>query len=541
MLQALHIKNLALINEARLAFSPGMTCITGESGSGKTAFLHGIQLVAGERAQSDWIRDGATQLEVQAQFTFTSQDAEDACIVKRTFGETSQISIDGEMANAKMLAATVGASVDFCGQHEHQLLLSAKGQKNLLFDFDEAHLTPLAETYNRAFSAYEAAATQLHELAQALEADGALLDQARYQLDRITEVNPLPNEDVTLEEELLRLEAADALMLASEHARAAIAEESGAAEILNAARTELDHVATKDEALQVHAERLSSLIIELEDVASELRAYRDSIELDPAQLSAKQERLAALQGLMRAFGPTLDTVLETKERAEQLLSTHENSEYALTKAKKALADAKEELQKTATALAQAQKASAKRLGDAISQKLTALEMAEAHVEVHVELLDFESWSAAGPTHIEFFYTPSPSASARPLKKIASGGELSRVMLAAKAVESGTSGAQTLVFDEVDAGVGGTAALALARMLKELSATHQVICVTHLPQVAVLADAQFVVERLQTTTTFTQVSDASREREIARMLAGSITEESLAHARSLLQKHQKPTS
>lgn len=531
MLDLLHIKNIALINEARLSFSPGMTCITGESGSGKTAFLHGVQLAIGDRAQSDWLRDGASTIEVQAQFSLP--EFEDAIIVKRLFGANSKVTIDGELANAKMLSACVGTSIEFCGQHEHQQLLTMEGQRSLLLDFGGEELAAHVAAYSEAYERWKRTQAKLEKLRAQANAGVAALDQARYTLERIEEVAPVQGEDEKLAAELARLEATDVLFSAAERGRVVITEEGGAADILGETSRELEQASVNDEELAALSERYSSLVIELEDIAQELRVYRDSLELNPEQLAAKQERMAALQGIMRTFGPTLAMVLEKAEDAKALIAAHDGREEVLAQAETEVASAFKDLRAIARTLAQSERVFAERLGIAITQKLTALEMMHASILVDVQLLPEEQWSAVSPTHIDFLYIPASGHSARALKKIASGGELSRVMLAIKAVESASDVAQTLVFDEVDAGIGGTAAVALARMLKELAATHQVICVTHLPQVAIQADTQFVVQRTENITTFTQVDGVNREREIARMLAGSITEESLMHARALL--------
>lgn len=534
MLSALTIHNLALIKKASLAFSPGLTCITGESGSGKTAFLRGIQLASGERAQSDWVRSGEDALKVEAAF-YQPGESEDT-IVSRTLSKEGRghVEIDGELANAKMLSATVGKSIDFCGQHEHQKLLTSSGQRHLLLAYGADSLAPLYAEYKTALCAWKEAVAQYEEAKVEAEAGEAVLEDARFKAERIGEVNPQPGELEALEEELVKLESAEALFMAAEGARATIAEEDGAVDMLNAALSELRRASEKDKELAAHSETLQGLILELDDLASEFRAYRDGVHISPSELAEKQERAAELQSLVRTFGPTYEVMLETWEQAEHILAAYSERDEILAKAKADVDAAFTTLSSTAKALFAAEKTKAEALGSAITEKLSALEMGQARVTVEIELLESSRWGDEGPCSIEFLYTPGKNMAAHPLRRIASGGELSRVMLAAKAVDAGSGDADTLVFDEVDAGVGGTAAVALAKMLKEISKTHQVICVTHLPQVAVTADVQFVVTRAENSTIFVAVDGVSREREIARMLAGSITQESLAHAKSLLQ-------
>ena len=359
---------------------------------------------------------------------------------------------------------------------------------------------------------------------------------ARFALERIGEVDPKPGEYEELEELLPRSEHAEVLVATANDAHASLAAEGGALDAVNGAVAELSRMATVDRKLGDIADALSDACISLEDCANELRAYRDGIAFDPRELARMRERYSDLKGLLRQWGPTMDDVFAMRDRSQELLSLVDDGDEQIKKAREALGAAERELFAAAKALKRARNTAAPRFCHEVGRQMARLEMGSAVWESRD--LPRAEWTPVGPSSYELLYRSGAGLTPRPLRRIASGGELSRVMLASKVVLGNADGVDTLVFDEVDAGVGGSTARALAGVLADLAATHQVIVVTHLAQVAVMADKHYVVSKEPgevPQTHLDEVTGEARTAEIARMLSGDQSEASLAHAKQMLEE------
>ncbi len=544
MLDELKAKNVALIKEASISPAPGLTAITGETGSGKTAFLSALKLLVGERAGADMVREGQDELLVEARL-FSGEKQEEH-ILKRSVSKDgrSRVTIDGDIEPVKALAETAGVSIDLCGQHEHQKLLDVASHVALLDAWAKDMVAKPLAAYQEALQKKKEAAAALAEMKEASRAGSEKLAQATYEVERIEEASPSQEELDELEKTLPKAEHAGKLVEFSSEAHAALSDEAGAIDSLQIALSALKEAAALDPDLEGKKDQLEAATREIEDVAATLRDYAANIDIDAARLSQMQDRQATLQALMRTFGPTMQDVLERLAAAKVIVSAVNNSEEAVAAAEQALAKARENLQAKAEKLNEARKEVAPRFVQAVTNEMAKLEMGTASLEMQFTPLDEENWTETGPSRIEFMYRPAENLSSKPFKKVASGGEVSRVMLAIKAVAGAADEVETLVFDEVDAGVGGHVALALAQVLKELSKTHQILCVTHLPQVASVADKHYIVEKTESATsnssaasipetTLTEVEGEARAKEIARMLSGEVTGISLSHAKTLL--------
>ena len=451
MIDELHVRDVALIRDASLAPSAGLTALTGETGAGKSALLSAIKLLVGERADAGAVREGADGLEVEGRFYVRGGDP-DGCVVSRRVGADGRgrVRIDGRMGSVRELAEGVGATVDLCGQHEHQRLLQVQTHVEMLDAWVGEPAAAALDSYREALAAAADAARELDRVRELSRTGAAALEEAEFVCRRIDEVDPADGELAELEAKLPRAEHGDALLRSALGAREALAGEGGA-----------------------------------------LDAIRD----------------AASDG-----GAAVERAQKAADAAEARLAD----------AARALDDVRRE--------------AAPRFSAAVSEQMARLEMGSAELEVAFERLPRAEWSRRGPSRAEFLYRPGAGLSARPLRRIASGGEVSRVMLALKVVLGESDSAETLVFDEVDAGVGGATAVALAGVLADLARTHQVIVVTHLAQVAVVADEHYLVSKSAgdvPETTLTAISGEDRVREVARMLSGDTGEASLAHARELL--------
>ena len=364
-------------------------------------------------------------------------------------------------------------------------------------------------------------------------------DYLRFVADEISRVDPKPGEDAEIEARLPALQHAEKLAQAAGEAVQLLRGDGAATDRLALAQAALERVADIDPALDALRERVAELSALADDVGGDLRSYRDGVEHDPAGLDALLGRLGELHSLTRKYGPRLADVIRTRDEALASLSGSEAGEEGMRRAQDAVDAAVEALAAAGAALDAARHEAAPRFTAALAEAVADLAMPGAHFEVAFTELPFDSYGADGPSRVEFLYAPAPGQPARALAKIASGGELSRVMLALKGVLGEADTVQTLVFDEIDAGIGGATAHAVGRRLAKLAQTHQVIVVTHLAQVAVYADAQLVVRRpiesAGTVTTVAYVELADRVAEIARMLSGNDSDAGIAHARELLEQ------
>ena len=571
MLDEMHIANVALIRDTLFQPSSGMTVITGETGSGKTALLNALKLLVGERANAGMIREGAAELAVEGRFFLESVEAdeqevpvedggpaqqgvsaehsepveqemvassEDGTVVCRRVGLNgrSRVTIDGSLAGVKDLAAGVGASIDLCGQHEHQQLLNAAYQRKLFDRWGASSISPALERYQEAFDACAAAQAEVERLQKLREADSVALDRARFTVEQIAAVDPQPGEYETLLQELPFYENAEMLAGETRSAYQALTAEGGVLEKLQDAQVSIDKIAGVDGAVEAQQKAVREAYFLLEDVGHELARYQASIDFSEDELEVRQTRLSALQGIMRGYGPTMDEVFATFAEANQLIASYDSCDELLAEAKRAREEAEDRLVSAADALAAAREEVMPRFSATVTAQMARLEMRSASLVVELQDLAREAWTRWGTQALDYLFVPGAGLSPQKLSAIASGGEVSRVMLALKVVLGSCDDVDTLVFDEIDAGVGGKTALALAAVLKDLAQTHQLIVVTHLPQVAVVGDAHYLVEKHEApelTTDIRVLSAEERVAEVARMLSGRVDETSLAHAKELL--------
>ena len=551
MIDEIQVENLALIREAALVPARGLTVLTGETGAGKTALLSALKLLMGARADKDAVRDGEEALVVSGRFYGVALDGlEDAdaeadlreLVATRrvTADGRSRVSLDGRMASVGELARAVAPAIDLCGQHEHQQLMKTSQHVRMLDAWAGGAVAEARAAYEEAFTAAGAAAAELARVREAVEASSARLDEARFVLQRIDAVDPREGEYDELLEELGRVEHAEALAATASAAHEALAGEEGAIDALGGAVSALDSAARYDAKLGEFADALREAGYVLEDMARETRDYREGVEFDPEALAQQQERMASLQGLLRTYGPRMEDVLARRAEAADLVSLVDDAAERERAARQGLDRAEAALAQAAAALAEARAEAAPRFAAAVCAQMGRLEMGGAELVCDLAPLEREQWTKAGSQAVEFLFRPGAGMQARPLARIASGGEVSRVMLAVKVVLGEADEVDTLVFDEVDAGVGGSTAVALADVLADLARTHQVIVVTHLAQVAVRGEVHYVVrktagERAMPETDLRRLPDGERPAEIARMLSGDATETSLAHAREMLER------
>lgn len=536
MIDEIQVKDVALIREASLSPSPGLTVLTGETGAGKTALVSAVKLLVGERADSSYVREGAKNAEVRGRLFPSDPTAEELVAVRKVSADgRSRATINGTMASVSELARTVGPLVELCGQHEYQSLLKPAEHGRILDGWADLEST-VGAAFREALADARAAEAALEELRATASASNTQLEEARFTLQQIEAVNPEGGEYEETRDWLARAEHAEVLARNSHGAAEALSGDGGALDALNTAISLIEEASRADESLAPFATTLREACFVVEDVARDMAGYCDAIDFDGESLAAAQERMGQLMGLMRSFGPTMEAVFERWDAAAALVGLIDDADENLARAEAALEAAESVLAEAAAAYNDARAEAAPQFAAAVNEVLARLEMGTAALVCTVEPLPRESWNAAGSASVVFEFKPGASMQPRPLARIASGGEISRVMLAIKVALGDADGTETLVFDEVDAGVGGSTANALAAVLAELAESHQVIAITHLAQVAVLADAHYTVTKTAgdaPETILAPVTGDARVAEVARLLSGTATETSLAHARELL--------
>ena len=567
MLEELRISSLGVIDSSTLELGPGLTVITGETGAGKTMVVTALGLLLGGRADSGAVRSGAKQARVEGvvaagplrDFRAAVEDVggeveDDQVVLARNVAAQgrSRAWVGGAAVPVTTLAELAEPLVAVHGQSDQHRLLKAGAQRASLDRFGGAALAETAAAYATAWAELAQTERTLAEVVGSARERAREADQLRFGLAEVEAVDPRPGEDAELASEESRLGFADTLRTAAEQAREALSSDEGAVDALattSAARQALEGVREHDATAGELADRLAELNHLLVDLAGDVASYAASLETDPARLAAVSERRAALTALTRKYGETIDEVLAWAEDGAKRLLDLEDTDGQITELEARRDRIRGELAGLAARLSDQRAEAATRLGAAVSDELTSLAMPHAtQQQVPAPatpsgpvLLVGDRWLRAtsqGVDDVEFLLAANTGADARPLHKGASGGELSRVMLALEVSLAETGSVPTFVFDEVDAGVGGRAAIEVGRRLAALARTSQVLVVTHLPQVAAYADRHVVVHKSSdgsvTTSGLVTLDEDSREQELSRMLAGVEDSESArAHARELL--------
>jgi DNA repair protein RecN (Recombination protein N) len=564
MLHELRVENLLLIERAELELAPGLNVLTGETGAGKTVLAHALDLLLGGKARSGIVRPGAAEAYVEGRFDLPAQlrgergellavDAEEVVLARRVGGDgRTRAYVNGRSATVADLRRLGESLLAFYGQHEHRKLTLAAAQLEILDGFCGAEQTGARRACAAAYRELADLRGELQRLRELEEVRERELDLLEYELAEIDDAVPLEGEAERLLADRERLRSLDALRAAAGLALRALAPDAedalGATALLATAAAGLDTLAGVDAELDALAARARALQIESEDVAGELSRYGEGLEVADGALEGVEERLALLERLMRKYGGSVGAVLDYGERQRARRAELLGAAVAFEQATARLAVAQSMLDEQVRALHEAREAAAPRLAEAVCKQLAALAMPDASFEV--QLTPREPGPSGGEA-VELLIAPNPGVAPGPLREIASGGELSRVMLALTTVgDIGADSAElsapearaagqraTLVFDEIDAGIGGHTARAVGERLRELAAGRQVLCITHLPQIASLADRHFSVVKdtsaKPTRTAVVRLREREVVSELVRMLGAPDGDVSARrHAREL---------
>jgi DNA repair protein RecN (Recombination protein N) len=552
VLTEISVENVALIEEATLELAPGLNAITGETGAGKTLLATALQMLLGGRARADAVRSGAKKATIEGTFFLPEGVGErilseslgdlaeevdaddDAIVLRRTLTEEgrSRCYVGGVVVPVKALAALGERLVSYHGQREQARLTDPAEQLGILDGFlDEEALNAkarLGELWGRVYKDRR----ELVELRSSAEARLREVEFLRYQVAELEAAGYGAGEVQELTRERDRLRNVTDLLKAAASAVAALSgEEGGALDGVARAESELDRAVRYDESLSGLLGRAQGISAELEDVVYELRAYLDELELDPNRLEAVEDRLQSLRALERKYGEDVEGYLEG---AKVRLAHIENFEEETAELEGRIKEGEMELEELGDTLSAGRRRAADELSARVQANLEGLNLGKTTFRVELIGVDL---GPSGKEQVEFVSRPNPGEPKLPVRRYASGGELSRIMLAIRLAQEHVEPGATYVFDEVDAGIGGETATAVGAKLRELGERNQVLTITHLPQIASEASSHVVVSKVasdsRTLTKIRKVEGEERRRELARMLSGRIDQASLAHARELL--------
>jgi DNA repair protein RecN (Recombination protein N) len=566
VLGLLRIRELVLVQELALELGPGLNVITGETGAGKSVLVHALQLVLGARARADVVRTGADQAEVEALFEVRgAQDAVrerlralghagDELVVRRVVGASGRARafVDGRLTTATELAEIARGLVDISSQHEHHALADPAGHLRWLDAY--ADLEGDVEAMSAAWRDLTVALAARDEVRARLGDRAAREELIRFQRDEIRRVAPLVGEDEALVAEITRLRASERLVRAAAGAEDALSTgEASALEAVDRVIAELEEAARLDADLAAPLQRLEAARGEIDGVARGLGRYARTVESDPGRLAEAEERLADLRRLLRRHAVSLDALLGLVGRLDAELGELDDADGRLAAAEGAVEGARSRAAALARRLTARRNEGANRLSAAITAELATLGMGGARVEVSVAplvgavdrdvIVDGARLGERGIDRVEFLIAPNRGEEPRPLRRVASGGELSRALLALKRVLAGLGPVGTYVFDEVDTGVGGAVADTIGRKIAEVARHHQVVCITHLPQIACYADHHFRVSKSEvdgrTLSRVEALDGAEQVEEIARMLGGASVGDVQRRAAEALLRAARP--
>jgi len=561
MLVQLNITNFAIIKDLEITLRPGLNILSGQTGAGKSVIINAMNLILGGRASADLIRSGCREARVEALFSFPENrflaetlshlglpfDGE--LLIKRTVSREgrNKISVNNSIATLQMLSRLSTILISISGQYEHQLLLKPDNHLYLLDDFGglSEERMQLTEGFNR----WQLLKENMRSLEKEIHEISEKQELTLFQIQEIDEAEVSPGEDRMLAEERRRLQHAEELMeIVSEGYQNIYERSDSVLSILSQLTKRMDKGVSMDSRLGSVRDNLREAEINLEDIAYALRDLQDTITLDPFRLEAVDERLESLNRLKRKYGPTLTDVLKSKDKLASVMYDLEEKRESLDQLEKDRQELDAEIVDRAVSLSKKRKRAAIRLEKLVEKELQYLHMRDTRFQVSFDEKSTSSGEededktrvirADGFDTPEFLISPNVGEDLRPLSKIASGGELSRIMLAIKTILARTASVETIIFDEVDSGISGATAEVVGEKVLSLAEYHQIICITHLPQIASQGHTHFLVKkevsRGRTQTIISELDDDARIQEIARLLAGKkITPRAIAHAREML--------
>ncbi len=563
MLRELHIENLAIIDQVRIGFSAGLNVLTGETGAGKSIILNALNLILGDRVKDDIIRSHEEEGSVEALFDCSSNprirqwleekgiEAEDTVLIKRMLSrrDKGKVYINGQLATLQMVSLIGEELLNIYGQHQHQVLRKVENHLDILDEF--GGLLPRKTEFQEAYKEHRGLAKRVQELKDEQERGERERDLWTFQLKEIEAARLRPGEEEELKQERNLLKNAHRLLqLAGASERMLYSEGGSIIEKLGKVERDVEALAELDPTSSSLKGTVSSALLQLEEAAEQLKGYLAKIDMDPNRLEDLELRFDEIQRLkMKYRASTVEEILTYKERIERGVQGTADLEAEIAQLEKRKKEGEEKVRELAERLSQGRKEAARMLKQEIEGELVTLAMERTTFEVEMrgvpaggDSLEVEGVVVGpkGGEEVEFLISPNIGEEPRPLSRIASGGELSRIMLAIKKILTKGTGDQTLIFDEVDAGIGGQTAEVVGHKLRDLARYHQILCVTHLPQIAAFGKTHYQVSKREaqgrTITSVEKLKGDKVAEEIARMLGGKgVTAATRTHAHEMLEK------
>lgn len=557
MLNELSIRNFAIIESLSVSFNKGLTVLTGETGAGKSIIIDAIHLLVGSRGSAEFVRHGEDKAEIEGLFFIEGEqhpcyakaaefgiEIEDGMIVLRrdiSASGKSVCRINGKLVTIAVLREVGSSLIDIHGQHEHQELMDETRHINLLDQFGAEEIFPALSEYQHVYRSFEQTQKKLKSLSENEQQMAHRLDLIQFQHDEIQSANLRINEDEELSEEKHKLGNFERIFDSIQTSYSALQGEQKGLDWIALVMDNLQTAADLDPEYKNVAETVANSFYMLEDAARTIRNDLDSLEYDPQRLNEIDDRLNEINQLKRKYGKTIEEILEYSSKIEEEIETLQNKEVHIGQMEKELASLRKDLRIEASNLAETRKKWAKKLTKLIHQELKELYMEKAVFELRIES-NQDTFHKNGADKVGFYISTNPGEPLKPLSKIASGGELSRIMLALKSIFSKHQGVTSIIFDEVDTGVSGRVAQSIAEKIYNVSTGSQVLCISHLPQVAAMADTHLYIAKVikngRTKTSVTPLSVSEKVKEIGRMISGvEITDLTKQHAEELLKLAQ----
>jgi DNA repair protein RecN (Recombination protein N) len=563
MLTELSIKNFAIIDALQVSFDNGLTVLTGETGAGKSIIIDAIGLLIGGRGSSEFVRYGEEKAELEGLFTvheghhihkiadeYGIEISDDMVILRRDISTNgkSVCRINGKLVTISVLKEIGAMLIDVHGQHENQMLMNNDNHIVLLDQYGAAKINKELKNYRALFTEYKTIKDKLKKLSHDDQQMAQRVDLLQFQINEIEKANLTANEDEALMEEKQKLLNFERLFTALKGSYDAIATEGKGLDAIGMAMRHLEDIAQMDERLKEFSEVVSSAFYQIQETSYSIRDYYETLEYDESRLNEIEGRLNEIYVLKRKYGKDVKEILKYCEAIKEELDTLTNHEEHMTQLQKDLTAIEVKLLTSGKKLTKVRQQVAQQLKAAIMKELTDLHMTKAIFEIafqqpNDDLIENVHFTKNGIDQIEFLISTNPGEPVKPLAKVASGGEISRIMLALKTIFSKHQGLTSIIFDEVDTGVSGRVAQAIAEKISKLSAGSQVLCITHLPQVAAMSDTHLYISKHEkkdrTYTKIAPLNEDDKIKEIGRMISGvEVTQLTKEHAKELLQLANK---
>lgn len=547
MLINLHVKNLALIKEADVDFSKGLIVLTGETGAGKSLLLGSVNIALGNKVSKDIIRTGAQFALVELTFQVDEVCASklkqmdifmeegNIITVSRKISESRSVSkINGETVNVNVLKKVMGMLVDIHGQHEHQSLLYVSNHLNILDKYAKKEMADILKGLSAEYGNY----TELRSRLSSYNIDEAQrmreIEFSMYEVNEIENANLIPGEDEELEEQYKKLSNSENIVetLSSVYGLIGYDSMQSAGELISKATQEISSISNFDEKINGFKETLFDIDSVCRDLSAEISDYTGELEYDPREVSRISERLDTINHLKLKYGKTIDDILQYQDKKQSYLDELNNYSEKIDQIKGLITESREKLQVLSERASKMRKTAAKELENSITDALKDLNFLSVDFKINITKKD--KITDKGFDNVEFMISTNPGEPVRPLAKVASGGELSRIMLAIKSLLAGEDEIETLIFDEIDTGISGKTASMVAEKLAKISANHQVICISHLSQIAAMADSHYLIKKdMEDNSTATNIVKLTREESIKEIVRingdGTMTDAAVAHA------------